>query len=95
MELRLKKISRGVSVGEIKVKAKLFGTLRKYAPGYDSEQGLEVMLREGQTVQSLLEALGIPEDEARLFFIGGAFKKVTDVLQDGDEISLFLPMAGG
>jgi molybdopterin converting factor small subunit len=82
-------------VGEIKVKAKLFGTLRKYAPAYDSEKGLEVVLTEGQTVQSLLAVLGIPEDEARLFFIGGAFKKITDMLHDGDEISLFLPMAGG
>lgn len=82
-------------MGEIRVKAKLFGTLRKYAPGYDSAKGLEVTLSEGQTVRALLQVLGIPEDEARLFSIGGVFKKVTDTLHDGDEISLFLPMAGG
>lgn len=79
----------------IRVKAKLFGTLRKYAPGYDQEKGVDVTLADGETVQSLLKILGIPENEARLFFIGGALKKLTDPLNDGDEISLFLPMAGG
>jgi|WetSurMetagenome_2_1015567.scaffolds.fasta_scaffold826336_1 molybdopterin converting factor small subunit len=93
--LRQKEIGQGASVGKIRVKVKLFGTLRKYAPGYDQEKGLDVTLAEGETVQNLLDTLGIPEDEARLFFIGGAIKKLTDRLHDGDEISLFLPMAGG
>lgn len=79
----------------IRVKAKLFGTLRKYAPGYDHEKGIDVTLAAGYTVQHLLEALGIPPNEARLFFIDGTLKQLTDALKDGDEVSLFLPIAGG
>lgn len=82
-------------MGQIRVKAKLFGTLRKYAPGYDHQKGLDVTLSEGETIQNLLKLLGIPQDEARLFFIGGGIKQVTDALNDDDEISLFLPIAGG
>lgn len=79
----------------ISVTVKLFGTLRKYAVGYDREKGLSVPLAEGDTIRNLLKILGIPENEARMLLVKGVYKKPTDPLNDGDEISLFLPIAGG
>lgn len=90
-----KKGRSGVQVRNISVTVKLFGTLRKYAPGYDREKGLPITLAKGDTVQKLLKILGIPEDEARISLVKGVFKKLADPLNDGDEISLFLPIAGG
>lgn len=79
----------------MKVNVKLFGVLRNYVSGYDHNKGVDVVLEEGETIRNLLAALSLSENEARLFFVKGVSKKVTDPLNDGDEISVFLPIGGG
>ena len=52
-------------------------------------------LGEGSTIQDLLGILGLPENEARIFFVKGISRKHTYTLSDSDEISIFLQMSGG
>ena len=82
-------------MASIKVNVKLFGTLRERVHGYDHEKGLTVELDEGGKIRDLMRTLGLPEEESRLFFVKGVSKKLTDGLNDFDEIGIFLPLGGG
>ncbi|MCX5813321.1 MAG: MoaD/ThiS family protein [Proteobacteria bacterium] len=77
------------------VNVKLFGTLRNYVPEYDHSKGIAIILEEGQTIRDLLNVLGIPENEAHVFFVRGLSKRLTDTLQESDEVSIFVQVSGG
>ena len=82
-------------MGEIRITVKLFGTLRKYITDYDHKKGVELDMPEGSTFEDLIRTIELPPKEARLFFVRGISKKNTDTLLDSDEVSIFLPIAGG
>lgn len=82
-------------MGQIRANVKVYGTLRGYVSNYDHLKGIDVVLKEGNTIQDLLCTLHLPEDIARLFFVGGASKRLTDIVDDGDEINIFVPVSGG
>ncbi len=82
-------------MGSIRVNVKLFATLRRFFPDYDAEKGVEVKVEAGSTVENLIQALHLPEKEARVILINGLSKKNTDTLADGDQVSLFTPLGGG
>lgn len=82
-------------MGEIRITVKVFGTLRKYVPDYDHEKGIKLDILEGSTLGDLIYILRLPPNEARLIFVKGISKKITDTLRDLDEVSIFLPIAGG
>lgn len=77
------------------VNVKLFGKLRDYMPVYDHNKGVSIILEEGQTIRDLLKMLGIPENEAHICFVKGLSKRLTDMLQDSDEVSIFTQTSGG
>ena len=74
---------------------RLYGTLSSYVHGYDHEKGVDVVIGEGTTIADLISVLSLPVNVARLFFVKGLSQKLTYQLNDQDEISIFLPMAGG
>ncbi len=78
----------------MKIKVKVFATLRKYAADESSgEQELE--LAEGATVGEALAELKIPEEEVAFVFVNSTRKKLDEVLAEGDELGVFPPIAGG
>ncbi len=70
---------------------KLYATLNKFLP--DSAENYPV--EEGATVLSLIEALGIPQREAKLVFINGVRRGVDTVLKGGERVGIFPPVGGG
>ena len=82
-------------MGSIRVNVRLFATLRRFFPGYDPEKGVEVKVAEGSMVENLIQTLQLPQNEARVILINGMSKKTTDMLTDGDQVSLFTPLGGG
>ena len=78
------------------VNVKLFGTLRnRVADGYDHNKGIDVSLPQGATVQDLLRNIGFSEGEAGFLVVNGVPNKLGNGLAEGDEVCLFLPLAGG
>lgn len=75
----------------IQIDLKLFVTLSKYLP-VDS-QAHEV--REGTTVEDLIQDLGIPRDSVKLIFINGKKEDSTYCLEHQDRVGLFPPVGGG
>ena len=78
----------------MKIKVKVFATLRKYAPDESSGQQ-ELELAEGATVGDALTRLKIPEREVAFVFVNSARKKLDEPLAEGDELGVFPPIAGG
>jgi molybdopterin converting factor small subunit len=74
----------------MKVKIKLFATLRKFGP---DEQ--EVELPDGATVEDAVELLNLPEKMPLLKIVNGEHRPPKHPLKDGDELALFPPIAGG
>jgi len=82
-------------MGLIQVKVKLFATLRRFFPDYDPERGIDITIEEGSTIENLIQTLQLTQNEARVILINGISKMMTDVIKDGDQISIFTPMGGG
>jgi molybdopterin converting factor small subunit len=74
----------------MKVKIKLFATLRKFGP---DEQVME--LPEDSTLQDAIALLKLPENMPLLKIVNGEHRPPKHVLKDGDEVALFPPIAGG
>lgn len=79
----------------MKVRVKLFATLSRYAVGVQPGTAWEVELPEGATLQDLIDHLRIPSEEARVAFVNGLSRSMDWVLQPGDEVGVFPPIAGG
>jgi molybdopterin converting factor small subunit len=74
----------------MKVKIKLFATLRNYGP---EEQLAE--LPENATLLDAIKLLKLPETIPLLRIVNGEHRQLTYLLKEGDEIALFPPIAGG
>jgi molybdopterin converting factor small subunit len=73
------------------IKIKLFATLKKYSPqGSDNYP-----ITPETTLRDVIEALGIPEDEAKIIFIDGVKAALDSNLQGGETVSIFPPIGGG
>lgn len=77
----------------MKVKVKLFFWLGKYSQTGNELQ--EVELTPNSTINQLLENIGIHPEKVALIFVNGKQQKMSTVLQEGDEVTLFPPVAGG
>lgn len=78
----------------MKVKVKLFATLRKYIQ--ENNSGICTLeIPESTTVNQVLDILQIPEDIPKILLINGIQKSHDDSLKDGDTLSVFPPIAGG
>ncbi|WP_319467263.1 MoaD/ThiS family protein [uncultured Pseudodesulfovibrio sp.] len=73
------------------IEIKCFATLARFLP----ENGDDYPLAKGETVKSLVDALGIPEDEIALIFINSCRAYLESELADGDRVGLFPPVGGG
>ncbi|MFO7497021.1 MAG: MoaD/ThiS family protein [Desulfobacterales bacterium] len=82
-------------MGEILIRVKLYGTLHKHLPAYDAQNGLSLVLREGDGVHALVARLGL--DGVRLGFVSIDGRLVTGdaPLHDGARVRIFQPIFGG
>ena len=74
----------------MKVKVKLFASLRTLGP---DEQVLE--LPAGTKIDDVVHILKIPETIRLLKIVNGEHRPENHVLNEGDDLALFPPIAGG
>jgi molybdopterin converting factor small subunit len=77
------------------VNVQLFAYFRKEIPGLDAEGRKKVSLPEKAKVSDLLEAIGILPSRFKLIILNGLHCKEDKALSEGDEVSIFPPIAGG
>ena len=74
----------------MKVKVKLFASLRTFGP---DEQVVE--LADQTTIDDAVDILKIPRTIRLLKIVNGEHRPADHVLHDGDDLALFPPIAGG
>ena len=77
-----------------RLQLKLFGPFRDYLPNKGDEGG-EVDLTSVRTVQDLLAHLDIPAEDPKVVMVNGLYEDLDTLLEDGDSVCVFPPIAGG
>ena len=72
----------------IAVYVKLMGSLLSYVSPEQSEL-VEILLKNGSTVQEALQTLGIPAERVKLILINHTGALLNQPLKNGDRVSLF------
>jgi len=78
-----------------RVEVRLHASLERIRPGLKAGEALPLELREGTTVERMVEALGIPKNGIHLVLINGTTRSLDHPLSDGDRVALFSPIGGG
>lgn len=73
------------------IEIKLFATLSQFLP----ENSDDFPIDEGETIQSLMKKIGIPEKEVTLMFINSTRAYPDSELKNDDRVGLFPPVGGG
>ncbi len=79
----------------MKVEVKFFANFRDYLPPGSSSYSHLLDLDEGATIRQILENLKVPSSLPMILLVNGVHKQADEVLQPGDVLSVFPPVAGG
>ncbi len=79
----------------MRVTVKLFAYLREHLPDGCKGTACSRELERGATVGEALDGLQIPRDISLLVFRNAAHVGREDILEDGDVLAVFPPIAGG
>lgn len=78
----------------LRIELRLFGHLREYLPASDLP-GVPMEIPEGFSVEDLIRKLGIPPGDPKIVLVNGLHALREQILQEGDRVSIFPPIAGG
>lgn len=81
-------------MSKVSVLVRLYASLRQYVPTAP-DSGLALTLEAGTTLAGLCSKLRIPDEEVKLTFVNGRRQPPEYTLQDGDEVGILPPLAGG
>jgi molybdopterin converting factor small subunit len=77
------------------VTVRLFATFRDCLPPHAWGSGVPVAMQEHDSVQALMQAVGVPDDLPRIVLVNGQQATEDWVLREGDLVSVFPPLIGG
>ena len=79
----------------MEIELKLFASLAVYMPENTAGGFCSMAVSEGTTIRELLEQLNVPLENVKLIFLNGIHAGLSQVLEDGDRLGVFPPVAGG
>ena len=77
------------------INVRLFATLTKHLPPGSDGRTAQISVPEGTTVEEVLDRLGVPRELTKLLMVDGVHRGADTVLQAGNVLSVFPPIAGG
>ena len=79
----------------MKVEVRLFANLAKLLPPGSQKKRITMTVKKGTTIDELLEKLNIPPKITNIIMVNGIHQKRETLLNEGDVVSVFPPIAGG
>ena len=79
----------------MKIRVKIFGTLKRHISGYDPVHGLEVEIPDGAKVEDLCSHLGIPQKDTPIVTVNHRIVKAEEALTDRSEVNVIQRVSGG
>jgi molybdopterin converting factor small subunit len=79
----------------MQVKVKLFATLRDYLPKDSDGRSCLMDIDKKTTIEQIIATFNIPEEIPKIILVNGLNGTMDQTLKEGDELSVFPPVAGG
>jgi molybdopterin converting factor small subunit len=79
----------------MQIEIRLFATFREFLPPGSSAFSFTRSYEEETTVARIVEELKLPGNIPKIIIVNGIHATRDRVLQDGDVVSIFPPVAGG
>jgi sulfur-carrier protein len=80
----------------MKIQLNLFASLTRFLPDPEGAGFSNLVeIKEGATIESLLDLLKIPREQPKIIFLNGIHAEGSTVLREGDRLGVFPPLAGG
>jgi molybdopterin converting factor small subunit len=79
----------------MQVKLSLYASLASYLPVNNGENSCILEVDKGVSIGEFFDQLKIPADAPKLIFLNGVHAGRDAVLEEGDEVGAFPPVAGG
>ncbi len=79
----------------MKIRLKLYASLRKYLPGTEIGEEVIIKVAQGSTIKDILSSFTIDENLAKIIFVNGVHKGLDHILQENDLLVVFPPIGGG
>ena len=79
----------------MKINLNLYASLAEYLPDKARGNPNVLELPAGTTIKQLIAQLQIPLDTPRIIFLNGAHAPLEALINDGDRLGMFPPLAGG
>jgi molybdopterin converting factor small subunit len=79
----------------MKAEIRLFANFRDFLPPGSGPLSFTTTFEGHKTVDDIVKELKLPDDIPRIIIVNGLHAEADYVVQDGDVVSLFPPLAGG
>lgn len=79
----------------MEIEIKLFSYLAKLLPPGSQNNTAKINVKEGVTVEDLLDLLNIPNDTTNVVLVNRKYQDRKTKLNDGDTVTVFPPITGG
>jgi sulfur-carrier protein len=88
-------VAQGYNISLMKAEIRLFASFRDFLPPGSGPYSFTTSFEDRKTVDDIIKELKLPDDIPRIIIVNGLHSEPDRVLEDGDVISLFPPLAGG
>lgn len=79
----------------MKIEVKLFATFAFYLPETSAGSSATLEVPTGSTVRQVVTLLEVPDEMPAIILVNGRDADPEQVLEDGDVLAMFPPLAGG
>jgi len=79
----------------LRIEVRLFADLVRFLPPGSRQNPATLEIERGVTVDDVLNRLGIPSNITNIVMVNGVHGDRAIPLNEGDVVSVFLPLAGG
>ncbi len=81
------------------ITVKLYALLGRYLPPHQKENTAAIQVADGNTVTQVIRDLNLPTEQCHLVLVNGVFvspsERETRILEEGDALAIWPPVAGG
>lgn len=89
----------GARESAMNITVKLYALLGRYLPPDSENNVAEIVVADGRTIMDVVRHLNVPAEHCHLVLVNGLFvspsERETRVLQEGDALAIWPPVAGG